>query len=359
MSNAVNRMPRGLIPTPQDVIASARKFTAADVVSPPPHFLRWPLAMSYWGNNTYSDCVSAEEAFAKAAANPHLYIPDASVVGWARRHGFLNGAGMLPVMAAMKNSGIELNMTTVFDGDSLFVDFRNQDTLVSAIYSFGPVKLGVGSGKFKGGSGVKGGVSPGKSGWTLCNYPAGEEADHCVSLCGYGTFGELSAEFKSHGVNVKAQPEMQGRMCYALFTWNSIGIVDEQSLLNMTYEAWVRNPVTPDVSFPKASGFRLKNDGGFVADIHALYRSSDSVKCSEAANRDNFPIGQTKTMSLAEKCTNPAINLGDIVQFKAWIRWGKDNTSSMLFTYDPQGPVQSFRISGATRNNSIQYLGTC
>jgi hypothetical protein len=27
-------------------------------------------------------------------------------------------------------------------------------------------------------------------------------------------------------------------------TWNSIGIVDEQSMLNMTDEAWIRNPVT-------------------------------------------------------------------------------------------------------------------
>ena len=29
-----------------------------------------------------------------------------------------------------------------------------------------------------------------------------------------------------------------------MFTWNSIGIIDEQSMLNMTYEAWIRNPVT-------------------------------------------------------------------------------------------------------------------
>jgi hypothetical protein len=33
-------------------------------------------------------------------------------------------------------------------------------------------------------------------------------------------------------------------LCYAMFTWNSIGIIDEQSMLNMTYEAWIRNPVT-------------------------------------------------------------------------------------------------------------------
>jgi hypothetical protein len=33
-------------------------------------------------------------------------------------------------------------------------------------------------------------------------------------------------------------------ICYAMFTWNSIGIIDQQSMLNMTHEAWIRNPVT-------------------------------------------------------------------------------------------------------------------
>jgi hypothetical protein len=29
-----------------------------------------------------------------------------------------------------------------------------------------------------------------------------------------------------------------------MFTWGSIGIVDRQSLINITGEAWVRNPTT-------------------------------------------------------------------------------------------------------------------
>ena len=37
-------------------------------------------------------------------------------------------------------------------------------------------------------------------------------------------------------------------LCYAMFTWNSIGIIDQQSMSNMTYEAWIRNPVTLIVS---------------------------------------------------------------------------------------------------------------
>jgi hypothetical protein len=30
----------------------------------------------------------------------------------------------------------------------------------------------------------------------------------------------------------------------AIFTWNSIGIIDEQSMQNVTCEARIRNPVT-------------------------------------------------------------------------------------------------------------------
>jgi hypothetical protein len=37
---------------------------------------------------------------------------------------------------------------------------------------------------------------------------------------------------------------MPRELCYAMFTWNSIGIIDRQSMLNMTHEAWIRIPVT-------------------------------------------------------------------------------------------------------------------
>ena len=77
----------------------------------------------------------------------------------------------------------------------------------------------------------------------------------------------------------------------------------------------------------------------------------------DAANHDNFPIAQTRTMDLAAKCTDPPIKDGDVVQLKVWVALGKSNTYTQTFTYHPEGPVQSFRISGATLNNSAQYLG--
>jgi len=65
-----------------------------------------------------------------------------------------------------------------------------------------------------------------------------------VSLCGYGTLAALVDLFKQHNVTINAPQGMPTDLCYAMFTWNSIGIVDQQSMLNMTYEAWIRNPVT-------------------------------------------------------------------------------------------------------------------
>lgn len=64
-------------------------------------------------------------------------------------------------------------------------------------------------------------------------------------------------------------------------------------------------------------------------------------------------------MILVEKCVSPNIQLGDIVQLKVWVKWGKDNISPLSFVYDPEGPIQSFKISGATQNNSLEYLGAC
>lgn len=54
-----------------------------------------------------------------------------------------------------------------------------------------------------------------------------------------------------------------------------------------------------------------------------------------------------------------SIQAGDSVQLKVWVSCGKDNTSSLSFIYDPNGPIQSFKISGSTLNNSLEYLGAC
>ena len=93
-------------------------------------------------------------------------------------------------------------------------------------------------------AGPHGQVTPGTSGWAIHGLPMGQPENHCASLCGYGVLAALVDFFEQHGVNVNLPSGMPTGLCYAMFTWGSIGIVDRQSLMNITGEAWVRNPTT-------------------------------------------------------------------------------------------------------------------
>lgn len=236
------RLPRGGIPSPRYTLAGATPHVLDPRILVPSSFLMWPAQMSSWNNYVYGDCVSAEEAFAKATAAPQIFIPEATVVGWASAHGYLNGANNTDVLTTMQTDGFRLNGTTYNDGPYNSVDWTNAAILKSAIFSHGPVKLGVGAEDFQ--TNPNGLVMPGASGWAMYNYPKNLTQDHSPSLCGYGTLAELIALFKQHNVAVTVPNGMPTALCYAMFTWNSIGIIDEQSMLSMTYEAWIRNPVT-------------------------------------------------------------------------------------------------------------------
>lgn len=369
MEEQTKKMPRGLIPSPEEALRTARVYVPRTLMAMPSSFLQWPYKMSYWGNDKYGDCVTAEEAFAKVTASGHYFIPECTVIGWAERNGYLNGTTCSSVLSTMRDKGIDFSMNILYDGNFSIINYKDCTALRNAIYCCGPVKLSIDSKYMQPvTSPAKGNMTPGESGWALYNYPQSGKHDHCVSVCGYGLLDDLISEFKKYQIDVRKSSGMPGGMWYAVFTWNSIGIVDEQSLLNMTYEAWARDPVTRTVSLPKVSAFRLKNDGGFVVDIHAIYHSNDpnNPYDEEVANKKNFPIAQTREMKLAEKCVKGkngkpkhSIQAGDSVQLKVWVSCGKDNTSSLSFIYDPNGPIQSFKISGATLNNSLEYLGAC
>ena len=82
--------------------------------------------------------------------------------------------------------------------------------------------------------------NPPVSGWFATGLTKDTNEDHCVSLCGYGTIAWLAAQL---GVSVPdgIDGTQQG---LGLFTWDSIGIIDWPSMLAITGEAWLRNPVT-------------------------------------------------------------------------------------------------------------------
>jgi len=236
------RLPRGAFPSPRSELAAATPHVPDTNIAVPPSFLQWPVQMSSWNNLLYGDCASAEEAFSKATAAPRIFIPEETVVAWATAHNYLNGAVITDVMKTLQTDGFPLGPITYIDGPYNSVDWTNAAILQSAIYSHGPVKIGVGSDDFQ--TNPDGFVTQNASGWAMCNYPMNIPIDHCTSLCGYGTLEELVGLFKQHDVTVQAPNGMPTGLCYAMFTWNSIGIIDQQSMLNMTYEAWIRNPVT-------------------------------------------------------------------------------------------------------------------
>ena len=323
------RLPRGAIPSPRSDLAAAKPHVPDLKISVPPSFLMWPVQMDSWNNYTYGDCVSAEEAFAKATATPRTFIPQATVVAWATAHGYLNGATLTGVLTKMQTDGFAFNNNKYDDGPYNSVDWTNAGILQSAIYSHGPVKIGVGADDFQ--SNPHGLVTPGTSGWAMYNYPKNLAEDHCVSLCGYGTLAELVALFMQHNVTVNVPSGMPTGLCYAMFTWNSIGIIDQQSMLNMTYEAWLRNPVTivvPQLSdkvtlaetSPKSPALASLNDF-----LHIAWKGDGNDNLNIMCSGNNGASFGPKFTSSETSPQAPALCAHNGLLFIAWKGDGNDN----------------------------------
>jgi hypothetical protein len=188
-----------------------------------------------WGNDVHGDCVTAEEAFAKACHNPEIFISDNEVITWATNHGVLEGANLVPVMQWMQNDGFLQNGSTYDDGPYFSVNWADPATLQSAI-SMGPVKIGVAADQLE----TAWRSTGGRTGWFGMGFHSDAAEDHCVSLCGYGPLSWLAQQLHVQvpaGVNGATQG-------YALFTWNTIGIIDQPSMVAITHEAWLRQPTT-------------------------------------------------------------------------------------------------------------------
>ena len=187
------------------------------------------------GNADHKDCVTAEEAFAKACHNPEIFISDADVIAWAERHGVLEGAYLTDVMTWMQNDGFVEGSFVYDDGPHFSVNWTNTGVLQSAICS-GPVKIGIAADQIETAYFSTGG----RSGWFATRFHADNNEDHCVSLCGYGTMSWLAQQL---GVEVPAGIDGT-KPGYAMFTWDSIGIIDVPSMIAITHEAWLRQPTT-------------------------------------------------------------------------------------------------------------------
>ena len=225
------KLPRGAIPSPRSALAAA---VPHQIIGPtPPQHITIPPKLSFWGNNQFGDCVTAEEAFAKSCYSPEIFIPDKEVIAWATKHNVLNGAYLNSVLTTMMTDGFQELLATYDDGPHGSVNWTDPANLHNAIFH-GPVKIGIAAEQ------LDHVYTYGKSGWFATGFKPDNNEDHCVSLCGYGSLSWLAQQLKvsvPQGVN-GALPG------YAMFTWSTIGIIDQPSLLAITHEAWIRNPTT-------------------------------------------------------------------------------------------------------------------
>ncbi len=226
---------RGARPTPRHKLAAARPHVMLHI--PPPQMAFIPKQLDMWGNDTYGDCVTAEEAFAKACYSPEIFIPTATVVAWATKGGFRDGANLTDVMDAMKLSGFTVGSQLYDDGGYASVDYSNESVLQSALAQ-GPVKIGIDASALPSGAGNnQGWMALGGSPQQFTN------EDHCVALAGYGRcdwlFGQLGVPLPAGLV--------PGQPGYLLYTWSTIGFVDHAWIMSTCGEAWLRTPTTVGV----------------------------------------------------------------------------------------------------------------
>jgi hypothetical protein len=227
-------VPSGEFPTPNHELAAAQPYKAG--AAAPESFIAWPIGMDSWGNETVRNSSWAEEAFAKACAEPKVFIPTDVVLLTSQECGASNFAEF------MQTHGFQMDRKAYLDGPFNSVNWTNAAALNGAIANVGPVKIGVASANLA--SGSQGQVTPGRSGWAIYGLPMGQPENHCASLCGYGALAALVDLFERQGVNVNLPLGMPAGLCYAMFTWGSIGIIDQHSLMSITGEAWVRIPTT-------------------------------------------------------------------------------------------------------------------
>jgi hypothetical protein len=233
---------RGAIPSSKSALDAATPHVA--VAGVPANFITVPPHISMWGNDVHGDCVTAEEAFAKACNNQEIFIPDSEVISWATSHGVLEGAVVVQVLESMQNDGFKQGSFTYDDGPPFSVNWTSSATLQSAIWN-GPDKIGIAADQLE----TAWLSTDGQTGWFGVGFLPDSNEDHCVSLCGYGTINWLAQQ-----LHAQVPAGIKGTNAgYALFTWNSIGIIDEPSLLAITHEAWLRQPTTVPV-FPGGAG---------------------------------------------------------------------------------------------------------
>ena len=221
---------RGAQPSPRHRLAGATPHAIVGIT--PPSYLWMPKQLSMWGNDQFGDCTVAEEAFAKSVA-AGVFVPDDVVIAWAQANGAINGDTLIDVLDKMQTGGFVIDGKSYDDGAPQSVDWTNSAALQNAILH-GPVKIGVAADQLE-----KVVPNPPTNGWIATGFTEDQNLDHCTSLCGYGTVDWLMSQLAPDG---QTPSLLTGVPAYALFTWDSVGVITATSLLAICGECWLRQP---------------------------------------------------------------------------------------------------------------------
>jgi hypothetical protein len=158
----------------------------------------------------------------------------------------------------MRTYGFSQRDNVYKNGDYSRINWTNREELQEAI-SRGPVKIVVNASYQLMGAWMK---NFGQTAWIGDEFSQNKNLDHCVSLCGYGTVEWLAQKLNQITSSpVGLSPEIKLKPAYAMFTWGSIGIITEKSLLAITGdyvpeggntkdkkpgEAWLRKPTVKE-----------------------------------------------------------------------------------------------------------------
>ena len=235
---------RGLKPTPPGVLKAAIRageplMAKLRALPQPPENYDGSGGVrdfTMFGNDIYGNCVTAEEAAAKRVISaktgaPTVRIPDANVIDYCRKYGGLNGEYLDAVLTKMTKYGLvdDKGIEHKDDPTAVALDGSKKLIVQLAIYYTGQIKVGVAANQIQN-------AMSNSYGWVLLNARPDSAEDHCVGYCGYG-----SLEFccKTLGVAVPRGADPK-RFCLIMFTWATLGIVDWDSVQNITSEWWMR-----------------------------------------------------------------------------------------------------------------------
>lgn len=100
--------------------------------------------------------------------------------------------------------------------------------------------------------------------------------------------------------------------------------------------------------------FQLKNNGGFVTRIQFEYYDEKTNEWKHVKGTGDITLGFDKRAEPGDY----GVPDETMVKLYAYVAWGTDNQAPQMFIYKKNcGHIASYKISGTTLNNHLEYVG--